>query len=101
MLAAESLGISSAPMKGFDRSAVKSAFGVPDDHALWCLVALGYAADSKPFPDRFSLHEVCYEEHFGHPWTLASIAECGIDIETVPRDLMRVHCVMESREPLD
>jgi nitroreductase len=70
MLAAESLGVSSAPMDGFDPGAVKSAFGIPDDHTVCCLVALGYAAEPKPFPGRFGLCEVCYEEHFGQPWTL-------------------------------
>ena len=70
MLAAESLGVASAPMEGFDSQAVKAAFGVPDDHTVCCLIALGYAAEPKPFPGRFGLDEVCYEEHFGQPWTL-------------------------------
>jgi nitroreductase len=68
MLAAESLGLSSAPMDGFDPAAVRGAFGVPEDHTVCCLVALGYAAEPEPFPGRFGLHEVCYEEHFGQPW---------------------------------
>ena len=35
-----------------------------------CLVALGYPAEEPPFPGRFGLGEVCFEEHFGQPWTL-------------------------------
>jgi nitroreductase len=70
MLAAESLGVASAPMEGFDPQAVKAAFGVPDDHTVCCLIALGYAAERKPFPGRFGLEDVCYEEYFGQPWTL-------------------------------
>lgn len=70
MIAAESLGVASAPMEGFDPAKVKEAFGVPDDHAVCCLVALGYAAGEEPFPGRFGLTDVCYEEHFGQPWTL-------------------------------
>lgn len=70
MLVAESLGVASAPMEGFDPIKVKEAFGVPDDHIVCCLVALGYAAEDKPFPGRFGLNDVCYEEHFGQPWTL-------------------------------
>ena len=70
LIAAESLGVASAPMEGFDPAKVKEAFGVPDDHTVCCLIALGYAAEEKPFPGRLGLEEVCYEEHFGQPWTL-------------------------------
>lgn len=69
MLAAESLGVASAPMEGFDPAKVKEAFGVPGDHIVCCLIALGYRLEMKPFPGRFGLAEVCYEEHFGQPWT--------------------------------
>ncbi len=72
MIAAESLGVASAPMEGFDAGKVKEAFGVPDDHTVCCLVALGHAAEVKPFPGRLGLDEVCYEEHFGQPWTLGN-----------------------------
>lgn len=73
MIAAESLGVASAPMEGFDPSKVKEAFGVPDDHIVCCLVALGFAAETKPFPGRLGLDDVCYEEHFGQPWTLGDV----------------------------
>jgi nitroreductase len=70
MLAAESLGVASAPMEGFDPAKVKEEFGVPDDHVICCLVALGYALERDAFPGRFGLEDVCYSEHFGQPWTL-------------------------------
>ncbi len=76
MIAAESLGLNSAPMEGFDPAKVKEAFGVPDDHTICCLIALGCAAEAKPFPGRFPLEDVCYEEHFGRPWTLGEFEEC-------------------------
>ena len=69
MIAAESLGVNSAPMEGFDAEEVRSAFGVPDDHAICCLVALGHAAEVKPFPGRLPLERICFEEYFGQPWT--------------------------------
>ena len=78
MIAAESLGVSSAPMEGFDASKVKEAFGVPDDHTVCCLVALGYAAAEKPFPGRFGLAEVCFEEHFGQPWALGEPGDASV-----------------------
>ena len=72
MIAAESLGVNSAPMEGFEPEKVRSSFGIPDDHSVCCLVALGFAAPGiqKPFPGRFGLDEVSYLEHFGGPWTL-------------------------------
>ncbi|MFO0908672.1 MAG: nitroreductase family protein [Isosphaeraceae bacterium] len=69
MIAAESLGVASAPMEGFDADRVKLEFGIPEDHTVCCLVALGFAAEQKPFPGRLGLTEVCYAEHFGQPWT--------------------------------
>ena len=68
LIAAESLGIASAPMEGFQPEKVKEAFGIPDDHTVCALVALGFAAEEKPFPGRFPLEDVCYLEHFGQPW---------------------------------
>lgn len=74
LIAAESLGVASAPMEGFEPEKVRAEFGIPDDHAVCCLIALGYpAGDPKPFGGRFGLGHVCYEEHFGQPWTLGEV----------------------------
>lgn len=68
MIAAGSLGVASAWIDGFDDEGVRRAFGVPDDHAVCGLLALGFADDAPPYPGRFGLDHVCFEEHFGRPW---------------------------------
>jgi len=68
VLAAESLGVGSAIVEVADEPALKEAFGIPDDHSVCCLVALGVPAERPTFPGRFSLDEVCFQEHFGQPW---------------------------------
>lgn len=75
MLAAESLGVASAPMEGFEPEKLRAAFGIPDDHTICCLIALGFPDSSaaQPFPGRLGLDDVCYEEHFGQPWTLGEV----------------------------
>ena len=77
MIAAEALGVASAPLEGFDEGRVRRAFGVPDDHAVGLLVALGFAAEVPPFPGRLGLGRVCFEEHFGQPWTLGEGGDEG------------------------
>ena len=68
MIAAEALGLASAWLEGLDEEKVREAFGIPDDHALCGLLALGYAAEAAPFPGRLGLDRVCFLEHFGRPW---------------------------------
>jgi len=75
VLAAESLGVGSAIVEAADEPALKEAFGIPDDHSVCCLVALGVPAERPTFPGRFSLDEVCFQEHFGQHWPEASRAD--------------------------
>jgi len=54
MLAAESLGVSTHPMDGFDAAAVRSNFNIPEDYEIVMLVALGYFDKSKTLLPRAS-----------------------------------------------
>ena len=69
ILAAEGLGLASAWIEAFDRDRARREFGVPADHAVVGLVALGYSlGPSPPPPGRLSLDRVTWAEHFGQPW---------------------------------
>ena len=52
MIAAESLGLASAWIDEIIEEEVRRNFGIPDDHALGGLLALGFAAEETPFPGR-------------------------------------------------
>jgi len=69
LIAAESMGVASAPVEEFDASKLARAFGIPDDHVPCSLVALGYSAREEPEPPRLPLYDICYREHFGQPWS--------------------------------
>ena len=85
MIAAEALGVASAPMEGFDPAKVKEAFGVPDDHTVCCLVALGYAAERDPVPRPVRARRGLLRGAFGQPWTLGEPPAGGVTGPDRPR----------------
>jgi nitroreductase len=68
MQAAKSEGVAAALIDQFETEGVRVDFGVPEDHAICCLIALGHVAERAPFAGRLGLDEVCFAEHFGQPW---------------------------------
>ncbi|WP_337175320.1 nitroreductase family protein [Paludisphaera sp.] len=68
VLAAQSAGMASVVVETFDDEAVRREFGIPDDHSIACLIALGHAVDDEPPAGRLGLDEVCFAGHFGRPW---------------------------------
>ena len=65
MLAAKSMGYESCPMIGFDIDKVAELVGLPDDHVLGPMVAIGKGTkESWPKPGQLSLDEIVFEDHF-------------------------------------
>jgi nitroreductase len=69
MLVAESYGLDTAPMEGFDPQAVATEFGLPENAEVVALLAIGFAKPpDKPYGGRFALSEIVHAEQFGRPW---------------------------------
>lgn len=83
-IAAAGFGVASGLTERFDEPRLREAFGIPDDHSVGCLIALGFAREQPPFPGRFGLGHVAFEEHFGQPWALGELDDR--DAETLEVD---------------
>lgn len=65
MLAAKALGYDSCPMIGFDFDKVARLIGLPDDHVIGNLIAIGKATKpALPRAGQLSLDEVVIEDRF-------------------------------------
>jgi nitroreductase len=66
MLAATSLGLSCAPMNGWDPDLVKKAIGIGDrpDLAITVLVAVGYSDANPPHPGRRPRERTVFTERY-------------------------------------
>jgi len=69
MLVAETYGLDTAPMEGFDPEAVKKEFGLPLEAEVIALLAIGFAdRPDKSYPGRFSLDFIACAERYNRPW---------------------------------
>jgi len=65
MLAAKAMGYDSCPMIGFDIDEVAKLIGLPDDHVMGPMVAIGKGTkDSWPKPGQLALEELVFENRF-------------------------------------
>lgn len=65
MLAATDMGYQSCPMIGFDRDAVAQLVGLPEDHVIGPMVAIGKGTkDPWPKPGQLPLSEVVIKNRF-------------------------------------
>lgn len=70
MLVAESYGLDTAPMEGFDSEGIRREFGLPENAEVVALLAIGRAKDpDKPYCGRLALSEIVHEESFGRRWS--------------------------------
>jgi len=69
MLIAEAFGYQTAPMEGFNAEEVKREFGIPEEGEVVSLLAIGKIdGEQKPFPGRFPLSKLVFNEYFGEHW---------------------------------
>jgi len=70
-LAAQSLGLGSAFLNGYNESAVKELIGAADDGDIGVslVMSVGYTSTPKANPGRLPLARTVFEEDLGHPWT--------------------------------
>jgi nitroreductase len=65
MLAARELGYDTCPMDGFDYEAVGRIIGLPDDHAIAFMIAIGQGTQAPwPRPGQLPLQDVMFENRF-------------------------------------
>ncbi|MDJ0739109.1 MAG: nitroreductase family protein [Gammaproteobacteria bacterium] len=66
MLVAQQLGYDSCPMDGFDYAAVGDIIGLPDDHGIAFMLAIGKGVkEAWPRPGQLALDAVMVENRFG------------------------------------
>jgi nitroreductase len=69
MLVAEAYGLDTAPMEGFDPSAVRRVLALPENAEVIAMLAIGFAQEpDKKYSGRLALSEAVYAERYGEHW---------------------------------
>lgn len=72
MLVAETYGLETAPLEGFDPVAICRQFGLPERAEVVALLAIGFGHHlDKPAAERRDISEIVHCEHFGRHWNVA------------------------------
>ncbi len=64
MLAAESAGLSTLPMEGFDEGRVRKVLGIPRSHVVPVVIAVGYARPQDRRKSRLPLKRIIHRDRF-------------------------------------
>lgn len=71
MWMAEALGYDTAPMEGYDETAVKSLLHIPESVRVVALLAIGHRiGEDKPYGGRFPMERLCFADDWGKPLRL-------------------------------
>jgi hypothetical protein len=71
-IGAAEAGLAACLIPDFDHVRLRDALGIPEDHAIAALVAVGDPADTARGTSAVPLNELCFAEHFGQPWPVAA-----------------------------
>ena len=88
MLAAQSHGIGSCPMEGFDARRVRHVVGLPSRYDVPLVVSMGYPSEKNvqlPF-SRFEFDELFFEGSFGRVFGAGKEATMDRKIDQTERD---------------
>jgi nitroreductase len=69
VLAAEAYGFDTVVGECFDQRPLRLQYGIPEHAEVVALIGIGRReGQMKPYPGRFSLDDIVYEERFGSSW---------------------------------
>ncbi len=71
MIGAAEAGLCARLVADFDHARLREALGIPDDHEIAAMLALGHLQPGQGPGWTPRLEDLCFADHFGQPW------DCG------------------------